>query len=104
MDSALAWCPDSLVLIPAVGKSKKSAIHRWLSPSRYKVIGERNGARHYLSDLASAFSIININIILLATPSMSEHSVSTRNGKKTFRGSEAEHIESIELRCRSHHG
>ena len=55
MDSTLACCAGGLGLIPAVGKSikmcKKSG---GFSPSRHKVVGHKNGAKHNnLRDLAS---------------------------------------------------
>ena len=51
------------------------------SPSRYKEVSERNGARHVIK----RFHVVVIISILLAMPSMDEHSVSARNGKKNPR-------------------
>ena len=47
--------------------------------SPYKEVGERTGARHVIK----RFHVVVIILILLAMPSMDEHSVSARNGKKT---------------------
>ena len=45
------------------------------------MVGHKNEARHdNLHDLASPLS--RKNILILATPSMGEHNVSERNGKK----------------------
>ena len=45
MDNALACCAGGLGSIPAVGKSNMQYSDGF-SPSLYKVVGERNGARH----------------------------------------------------------
>ena len=79
MDSPLACYPGSQGSIPAFGKSNKQHSDGF-STSWYKVVGYRNGARHNLH-----FHIEQIVIILLATPSMGEHSISARYGKKMFR-------------------
>ena len=47
MDSALASCAGGPGLIPADGK-KQCATFRWVFPSLYMAVGERNGARHVI--------------------------------------------------------
>ena len=82
MDSALACCTGGPGSIPAISKSKKVCKNSdGFSPSRHKVVGHKNGARHNnLHDLASPLS--RKNILKLSTPSMGKHSVSARTGKK----------------------
>ena len=72
MDGTLACCAGGPGSIPAIDKS-------WFSPSRYQVVGKKWSQTR---DLASPCSINNL-LILLATPSMGEQSLSARNGKKS---------------------
>ena len=58
MDSALACCAGGPGLIPTVGKSNVQYSDGF-SPSWYKVVGDRTGARHFVRDLASPCSINN---------------------------------------------
>ena len=60
MDSALACCAGGPGLNPVVGKSNVQYSDGF-SPSWYKVVGERNGARHYMCDLVPPCSINNNN-------------------------------------------
>ena len=62
MDSTLACCADGLGWIPAIDKSNMQYSDVF-SPSQYKVVGKRNGARHYLHDLALPLSMNNNNNI-----------------------------------------
>ena len=82
MDSALACCAVTLGLIPTIGTSKKVCKHSVVfSPSRYKVVGQNNATRRdNLRILASTLS--RKNIVVLATPFVSKHRVSARNGRK----------------------
>ena len=56
MDGALACCADRPGSIPAGSKSNVQYSDGF-STSRYKVVDERNGARHNLRDLAPPRSI-----------------------------------------------
>ena len=82
MDGTLACSIGGPGLIPVISKSKKVCKNSdFFSTSWHKVEGHKNAARHdNLCDLASPLSKRNIQI--LATPSMGEHSVSARDGKK----------------------
>ena len=77
MDSALACCAGGTGLISAIGKSNVKHSNGF-SPSRYKVVDQENGA---MSLRSISISILGKKILLTA-PSMGEHSVSQRNGKK----------------------
>ena len=83
MYSAFACCTGGMGLIPAFGKSKKNRAKYSdvFSPFWHNVVGHKNGARpDNLLYLPSPLS--KKNILVLAAPSMGEHSVSLRNGKK----------------------
>ena len=78
MDSALACCADGPGLIPAIGKSKQK-----VQMGFSLLVSGGSEKKWSLSLIArSSASMYHKKIIILATPSMGEHSVSLRNGKK----------------------